>query len=401
VSGWAEDLAGLSEWAPLLLPDDAERVARGYGHTLREILQQPETWVATARQIAGARTRLDEALAAGGIRDGGSLAFTGSGSSLYAGECVALPVQAALGVFVQALPAGLLLTHSAACLPPGRPFLLVSLARSGNSPESAAVLDLLLETRPEGRHLILTCNGGGRLATRYANHARGLVQVLDERTNDKSLVMTSSYTNLVVAAGALGRLYDPTGLEGRTEALASVAREVVRRYSDALASCARSHFASAVYLGTGPALAAAREAALKMLEMTEGRVGLLAESFLGLRHGPMSAVHGDTLVVAFLSPEAQSRAYELDVLRELRRKGLGAAWVLVGANPPSELVRVGDVDVSLPGLAALAEDEAAVVDVLVGQLLAFFRCRHLGGNPDAPSPAGVIRRVVEEFAIYK
>jgi tagatose-6-phosphate ketose/aldose isomerase len=401
VSDWAQDLAGLSEWAALLAPGEAERIGRGYGHTLREILQQPETWVATARQLVDAQGLLAEALAAGAIRDGGSLTFTGSGSSLYAGECVALPVQASLGAFVQALPAGLLLTHAAACLPAGRAFLLVSLARSGNSPESAAAVDFLLEARPEGRHLILTCNGGGRLATRYASDERVRVLVLDERTNDKSLVMTSSYTNLVVAAGALGRLNDPAGLERRSGALASVAREVVRAHGDALAACARGLFASAVYLGTGPALAAAREAALKMLEMTGGRVGVLAESFLGLRHGPMSAVHGDTLVVAFLSPEPQARAYELDVLRELDRKGLGATRVLVGEELPPGLVRAGDVGVSPRGLSALAEDEAAVVDVLVGQLLGFFRCRHLGGNPDAPSPAGVIQRVVEEFAIYR
>jgi tagatose-6-phosphate ketose/aldose isomerase len=115
----------------------------------------------------------------------------------------------------------------------------------------------------------------------------------------------------------------------------------------------------------------------------------------------MSAVHGDTLVVAFLSPESHARAYELDVLRELGRKGLGAARVLVGEALPPELVRAGDVGVSPRGLDALAEDAAAVIDVLVGQMLAFFRCRHLGGKPDAPSPAGVIQRVVEEFAIYR
>ena len=46
---------------------------------------------------------------------------------------------------------------------------------------------------------------------------------------------------------------------------------------------------------------AAREASLKLLEMTEGRVRTLAETFLGLRHGPMSTVHGDTLIAGFLS----------------------------------------------------------------------------------------------------
>jgi tagatose-6-phosphate ketose/aldose isomerase len=401
VSAWEEDLVKLPEWGSLLEPGSAERIAHGYGHTLREILQQPETWKATARQISGAQAWLRNTLVAGGVHDGGSMAFTGSGSSLYAGECVALPVQASLGTFVQALPAGLLLTHAAACLPAGRPFLLVSLARSGNSPESVAAVDLLLETRPEGRHLILTCNGDGGLATRYADDARVHVLVLDERTNDKSLVMTSSFTNLVVAGGALGRLEDVTRLESHAAALASVAREVLRGHGSSLASCARGGFASVVYLGTGPSLAAAREAALKMLEMTAGQVGVLPESFLGLRHGPMSAVGDDTLVVAFLSPQPLARAYELDVLRELGRKGLGGTRVLVGEDLPPDLVRAGDVGVSPSGLGSLAEDGAAVIDVLVGQVLAFFRCRHTGLNPDAPSPDGVIHRVVEEFAIHR
>jgi tagatose-6-phosphate ketose/aldose isomerase len=115
----------------------------------------------------------------------------------------------------------------------------------------------------------------------------------------------------------------------------------------------------------------------------------------------MSALHDDTVIVAFLAPDPRVRAYELDVLRELARKGLGAARVLVGEGLPADLVRAGDVAVSPRGLKALAEDEAAVIDVLVGQLLAFFRCLHLGAKPDAPSPAGVIQRVVEEFAIYR
>ena len=376
-------------------------MARGYGHTLREILQQPDTWIATARQASAAHGLLLGALDAGGARAGGLVAFTGSGSSLYAAECAAFAAQTALGGCVQALPAGLLLTHAAACLPSGRPFLLVSLARSGDSPESAAVVDLLLQTRPEGAHLILTCNGAGRLATRHAGNARVRVLVLDPRTNDQSLVMTSSFTNLVVAASALGRLGDAAPFEQRAEALAGVGRGLLLESGPDLAKCARSHFASAVYLGSGAAVGAAREAALKMLEMTGGRVLTLAESFLGLRHGPMSAVHPDTLIVGFLSPDPRVRAYELDVLGELDRKGLGAARVLVGGDLPARLVRAHDVAVSPGGLRGLAEVEAVPIDVLVGQLLGFFRCLSQGGQPDAPSPAGVIQRVVEEFAIYR
>jgi len=66
-----------------------------------------------------------------------------------------------------------------------------------------------------------------------------------------------------------------------------------------------------------------------MLEMTAGRVVTLCETYLGLRHGPMSYVHEDSLIVAFLSSNPVLRAYESDLLRELDHKGLGLLKIIV------------------------------------------------------------------------
>jgi tagatose-6-phosphate ketose/aldose isomerase len=186
----------------------------------------------------------------------------------------------------------------------------------------------------------------------------------------------------------------------RAARLATLASHVIERNADDLAAIARSGFSGAVYLGSGVRFGSARESALKMLEMSAGRVTTTAESFLGLRHGPLAAVNADTLVVAFLSCDATVRAYECDVLRELDRKGLGRRRVLVGDDIPVDLVRAGQLAVEIPGLAALGDDDAPPLDVLVGQLLAFFNCLHLGFKPDAPSQ-GVLTRVVEEFSIHR
>jgi len=175
---------------------------------------------------------------------------------------------------------------------------------------------------------------------------------------------------------------------------------VIERDADGLAAIARSGFSSAVYLGSGVRFGSARESALKMLEMSAGRVKTAAETFLGLRHGPLAAVDADTLVVAFLSCDATVRAFECDVLRELDRKGLGRRRVLAGDNIPADLLRDGQLVVEMPGLAALGDDDAPLLDVLAGQLLAFFNCLHLGFKPDAPSQ-GVLTRVVEEFSIHR
>lgn len=401
VEAWLGRLAAGGALAAFLQRSWEEQLAKGYGHTLREITQQPVTWSETTARAAAQASTIESLLVEAGVRDRtGGLVLTGSGSSLYAAECLAPPLQHALRVPVSAVAAGQILTHPDSSLPPSGPFALVSLARSGNSPESGAVLDLVL-AEPRASHLVLTCNGQGALVTRYGGRPRVRTLVLDEKTHDKSLVMTSSFTNMVVAGWALGPRVDASGYAARARTAARAAASVLSRSTEGLARVARRGFSSAVYLGAACRLGAAREASLKMLEMSDGRVWTMADSFLGLRHGPMSAIREDTVVVAFLSSNPVVRAYEVDLLRELDRKKLGASRVVVGAGvPPSLAPRPEDVVVDVAAAGALSDPDLVLVDVVVGQILAFFRCLGAGLRPDSPSAGGVINRVVESFAIH-
>ena len=398
VDDWLATLAANPPFDELLSVPEPERRARGYGDTLREICQQPLTWPRTAELMASATGRIREALVAGGVADRtGGVVLTGSGSSFFGCECAAAPLQETLGVVVRAVAAGAILTHPNAVLPPSGPFLAVSLARSGDSPESAAVVERLLGRR-EVAQVLITCNAEGALARRFGAAPRVASVVLPPETNDRSLVMTSSFTNLVLAAGALSRAGE--ALRASAARVAAAGRAVLSRTASALASAARRSFSSAVFLGGGARLGSAHEAALKMLESTSGRVVTLSDSFLGLRHGPMAAVAPDTLVVAFLSADPVARAFERDVLLELRRKGLGRWTVLVGDRIPADLASGReDVRVDAGHDGPLDDAELTLIDALTGQLLAFFRCLHLGGRPDSPS-SGAIRRVVESFEIH-
>jgi len=370
----------------------AEQRQRGYADTLREIFQQPATWADTARlqRSPPLHAALDPRPQ--------HVVLTGSGSSMYVGECLAPTLQLGLGIPAQAISAGSLLTHWRSVLPPGKG-LLISLARSGDSPESCAVVSRLLAEAPDYRHLIITCNAKGRLATSYRDDPRVNVLVLDERTNDRSLVMTSSFTNLLLAGTGLVRQSQGAGAANALSRLAGVQR-IFDEQADAIAAVAAADFSRVVYLGSGGALGAAHECALKMLEMTDGAVITMAESYLGLRHGPMSSLDEKTLVVGFLSPDPAVRAYETDLLRELSRKRLGMTRVLVGEGIASDLLGPGDLAVELPGLGATDDAVPLMADVVVGQLLAFFRCLALGGRPDAPSQ-GVLTRVVEHFPMHQ
>lgn len=375
---------------------------RGYAHTLREIRQQPATWRETGRQMAEAAPGLAAFLEESGVLGGrGALVLTGSGSSLYVGACVGPALQATLGIPVHVLAAGDLLTHPRQILPPDRPCAIVSFGRSGNSPESAALVDQLLAREPDCRHLLVTCCREGALATRYAGERRVRSVVLADRTCDRSLVMTSSFTNMVVAAMVLGMLRDVGRYEAVVEALGTAGEALLAHEAGPLAAVAGRSYRTGLSLGAGCRFGAAREGSLKFTEMSDGRAPSFAETYLGLRHGPMSAARDEALVVCFLSSGLPARAYEADLIGEINRKGLGARKVLVGGRVPAHLAREGDVVIECPEMGALGDERVAVLDVLVAQVLAFFHCLHLGLRPDEPSAAGVIQRVVGPFPIHE
>jgi tagatose-6-phosphate ketose/aldose isomerase len=379
----------------LLAAPEQEQHSRGYFHTLHEILQQPETWLDTCARVLAKSGEM------AGLVDGiQSLALTGSGSSQYACDCVAPVLRKELGVTAEAIGAGALVTHGIAALPSGRPGLLVSVARSGDSPESGAAIALVREGEPQMRQLAITCNAAGHLATTYSDDDRVRVILLDDRVNDRSVAMTSSVTNMALAARFLGMSRSPERYRRLCERLSQACGEILKSGLEALPRVAATGFRRAVYLGSGSRFGAARESALKMLEMTAGRVSTLAETYLGVRHGPLSYVDDETIIVCFFASDPLLRAYESDLIRELNRKRLGMAKVIVGENVPTDLLRDGDTVIECRGLAEIGDENVAVLDVVVGQLLATFRCLGEGLRPDNPSEHGVINRVVTGFPMH-
>jgi D-galactosamine 6-phosphate deaminase/isomerase len=401
LSEWFAELASSQTvLGNLLRQSDTNGSNLGFRHTVTEICQQPVTWRDTLRRILAAKDSISLHVRGEDGQGLGAVSLTGSGSSLYVGECLKPDLQRSLEIAVAAVGGGDLLTHGRHALAPGSPSLLVSFGRSGNSPESTAGVDLILETYPECRHLAITCNPAGRLATSYATDARLVPLVLHPATHDNSLVMTSSFTNMVLAGGLLGVPGDCQGYVAEIDTLCSAARGILLNYTDRIADVARSGFSVGVYLGSGGRFGAARESALKMMEMTAGRIRTFPETFLGLRHGPMAAVRDDALLVLYLSSDPLVRAYELDLIREINQKKLGAKKVIVGERIPADLVESGDLAIECPGAGTLGETCGSVLGVVVGQLLGLFRCLEEGLNPDAPSEDDVITRVVGEFQTY-
>ncbi len=389
---WSESSPSLARLVDGVPRD--EQIARGYGRTVAEICRQPETWRTTAAALhdEAGRYRLAQA----------PVVLTGSGSSEFICAALAPTLQSRLGQPVRALACGELLLSPESFLQVDQPATLVSFGRSGDSPESVAVIDLVLQRYPSCSQIAVTCNPDGRLATAYDDEPRVRTMLLGRGVDDASLVMTSSFTNMWLAGRTLDLDADEPAALGRLAGeLARLGDRLLARQLEPLAEMAGRSFQRALFLGTGARLGAAREAELKMLEMCGGRVATRSETFLGLRHGPLAGVDTKTLVVAFLSSEARRRSFELDLLVELRQKRLGHSFVLCGVGVPAGVAAQHDLVVDYGPAADLADGDLVPLHVVVGQVLAFFRCLHVGLRPDAPSADGVITRVVRPFTMHR
>jgi tagatose-6-phosphate ketose/aldose isomerase len=382
-------------------PGEFQRT-EGYAHTLAEIWQQPQLWVETARRVLAAREVWGEF-----VSRSKAILLTGSGSSYFVGKCVASALRESTSVPVAAVESGELLMLGPAALPLERPLLVVSFARSGDSPESWGLVQHLLDDEPGIHHLLITCNPDGRLARTWGEggtdtDTRVRVLMLDERSCDRSLVMTSSFTCMAVAGLGLGYRGPATHARylSSVDAMAGSVGELLADGLAPLEEFPLENVDRMIAVGSGALQGAALEVSLKMLEMTDGRVLTRAEACLGLRHGPMCALKSRSLLFLPLSSHPLRRAYQMDLLKEVDRKGLGGWKVIVGAHVPSEILASRDLAFEMPGLRGLSDEWVAIASVVAGQLLAFLRCRAEGLRPDEPAVGDSITRVVGEFTLH-
>jgi len=218
---------------------------------------------------------------------------------------------------------------------------------------------------------------------------------LDDAVNDRGLAMTSSFSNMVVFGQCLAHVNDPASYKNIMANLVTAGKSLLAVAPDLAAKLANENYATASFVGSGPLRAVASECALKALELTSGRTLTMSESALGLRHGPMSALKEDTLLVCFLSSEPAVRRYETDLLREIGEKKLVRTRVAIGADVEKSLAEYSlNVGGSLPDIYRPA------CDIIFGQLLGLFLSLRWKLHPDRPSPNGAISRVVQGVKIY-
>lgn len=373
----------------------------GIEHTPREIAQQPGSWLGTLALCKRLQPQLRAFLR---TQAGRPVLLVGAGTSDFVGRSLERLLERRWHTPVRAVASTELLTGMDDWLRADAPALCISFSRSGDSSEGVAAIEEMFRRFPDVAHLVVTCNTDGAMARLARARSESYALVLDPETNDRGLAMTSSFSNMVIAGQALGYLDDLDGYGATVQQLARAAESLLPRAADAAAKMAKSGFRRVCFLGSGALAATAAESALKVQELTAGRIFTMSQSFLGLRHGPLSFIDRETLVVAYLASDEQVRPYETDLLRELQQKELGATIVATGFGVTHEGLRAAQIVLDLSAGKGdgkpVPDGLRPPLDVILGQLLGLFCSMEVGLKPDTPSPTGAISRVVSHVKIH-
>lgn len=366
--------------------------ALGGGLTAREIAQQAGVWPQIDALVAGQRGAIDAFLAPLLARPELRIVMAGAGTSAFIGECLA-PGLLRQGRRAEAVPTTDLVSGPGSYFQRAAPTLVVSFGRSGSSPESVAAVALADQLVDEVYHLVITCNEAGQLYRMTQDRANALAILLPDATHDRGFAMTTSFTSMLLAAALAFRVLEP----GVTAQLAQAAEQVGARALPLLTVLVERDFKRVVYLGSNELRGLAREASLKLLELTDGQVVALHDSPLGFRHGPKTIVDSQTLVVVLLSNDPQTRRYDLDLLRELRSDG--RAGRVLALSGQLDAVTVGDGFV-FDGAGDTLDLALALPYIVFCQSFAFLRSLSMGVRPDTPSMSGTVNRVVQGVTVY-
>ena len=369
--------------------DEATLTSMGAQITTAEIAQQPDLWRDTLEiyktNLDAIEAFLAEARAMGEGRL--SVVFTGAGTSDYVGDTVAPYLRHAgdrsLYDFKPVATTDIV-SAPRDFLNPDEPTVLVSFARSGNSPESLAAVEIAGAFVKNVRFLNITCAPEGRLAVESADDPRALT-LLIPRANDKGFAMTGSYSCMTLLSTLI---FDTASLEQKAawvEQIAKMGEEVVARESEVAAFLA-GDFNRVTYLGSGSFVGLAQESQLKILD-----------SSMGYRHGPKSFVDDKTLVFVFMNNDAYTRQYDLDILNEINGDKIAQKTIAVQQDVAP--VFEGE-SFTFAGYDALPEGYLALPFIMVAQTVSLLNSVRVGNTPDTPSPTGTVNRVVKGVTIH-
>jgi len=369
--------------------------------TVTEIKQQPKLWKeALENYLANKKEMTNYLSAISNQHKKIRIIFTGAGTSAYVGDTVVPYLKGKVDEKaweLLSIPTTDLVSNPYDYFNESIPTLLISFARSGNSPESIAAIELGQQIVKDFYQLTITCAKDGQLAQRTASDKKNLLFLMPEDSNDKGFAMTGSYTCMTLSALLI---FDPVTVEEKekiVQTLISMGEEVIEKEEE-IQRVIDLDFNRVIYLGSGSLAGMTREAGLKLLELTAGKVAMLFDSSLGFRHGPKSFVNNQTLIFVFTSNHEYTRKYDLDILNEVKNDQIAAhvCSLTVTSKEGFNGATFSFAEVGSP----IPDAYLALPYVMFAQTFSVMAAIKVKNKPDTPSPTGTVNRVVKGVTIH-
>lgn len=380
--------------------EDFLREKKGY-FTAKEIEQQPRVWREILEVFQNGEEKINQFIARTKNIENLRVILTGAGTSAYIGKMLAPYLSKKYSRRFEAIATTEIVTDPKSYLKKDIPTLLISYARSGNSPESVATVELAKQMIDKLYQIVITCNPDGELAKKAIGDSNILLFLMPDSTNDKGFAMTSSFSTMVLASLLL--FENPREIIPIVNKVANYGERILGRYASLMKEMSNEEVNRVLFLGSSVLNGLAKESALKVMELTKGKVIGMSESPLGLRHGPKTVIDDKTLIFFYLSNHPYTARYEIDLVNELSSERKYFKLVVISSSPNKVLMEKADAFFPIQEIEdnMMIEDiYLSLIYVLFAQMYAFSRSLRLGITPDNPDPEGTVNRVVKGVTIY-
>ena len=382
---------------------EQERLMTAKGYiTASEIMQQPELWQETVAIIESNKQQIEDFLGKALLEKNLRIIITGAGTSAYVGDTVAPYIRRILGIRVDSIATTDLVSNPKDYFEKDTPTILISCARSGNSPESVATYNLAEQFVDQLYQIVITCNPEGDLAKNIGENNNKLLVLMPILSNDKGFAMTGSFSCMVLTLVLMFDLGNFTRNKGVAQEIIDCGKNILANQVTDIEKLVDYGYKRIAFLGSSVLKGLAEEAALKSLELSSGKVVTFSESVLGFRHGPKCIVDDHTMVFVFLSNQPYTRQYDVDILKELYREKGNYQVVAISYAPDQTLAEIADyvLVVNKDGGSNQEDAYAALGYILYAQIYALLNSLKMGITPDNPRPDGTVNRVVQGVSIY-
>lgn len=372
-------------------------------NTAKEIIQQPDTWRESVKNLIKNKIEIKSFIDSFLSKKEFRIILTGAGTSAFAGEVCEPYLTSLLNKRVEAIATTDLVASPKSYFIKDIPTLLVSFARSGNSPESVHAVNLASQLVDDLYQIVITCNENGKLAKNTVNDEKSLLLLMPPQTNDLGFAMTSSFTTMVLNAMAVFNINNIENFSSDVDKLSNSVNDFIENNIEKVTSLANEDFERIVYLGSSTSKGIARESALKVLELTAGKVNSSYDTPLGFRHGPKSVVDDKTVSVIYISNDEYTRKYDLDLAKEMLAHKKNDKVVIVGDNIEEDILNKADYVFNVENINYTVENEVLLPlqQIIFGQMLSLLKSVNLGITPDNPCPTGEVNRVVQGVILHE